>query len=509
MIRTPTSSTAAITPRPVALPGLALFGLTILLAGLAYLRTMAPGVFTLDSPELTVGAYSLGIVHSPGYPVFMLVGHLFLKLPLGDVGMRMNLLSALAAAAAAGIITLMVWWLTMRRLAGVVAGLAFAFCYYVWSMAVIAEVYTFQALLLVGTLALLWQWRRRGSFASLALAALLAGLGAANNPSTVLWWPGFLVLAVTTGARRTMRIRHFVALGGALLLGLSALLYLPLRSLAQPDFVYVGSYDAAGQFNAMDLSRPENLVWYLSGRQFSWLVAPYTMAELVGEFGRTVGWLWAGFMGVGLPLGLWGLWTLYRRERFLALGLALAALPHTLFFIAYGAPDKETMFLPLFAVWAIFLGVGLAQLESMLPRRGRPALLALPLALLLVNLSYVDVSDFRTPQENSVSRLVQADSGAVVLAHWGDAGAMHYQQLVKGLRADVTVVNVFFISPEDLETLIDDSLDSGRAVYATYSSGLPLDRIRLASVGSDFQLLPRLPARSLSIRNPILQQRSK
>ena len=499
----------ATAARAANLPGAALFGLTALLAGLAYLRTVAPGVFTLDSPELTAGAYSLGIVHSPGYPVYMLAGNLFLKIPLGDVGLRMNLLSALAAAAAAGIIALMVWWMTARRLAGVAAGLAFALCFYVWSMAVIAEVYTFQALLLVGALALLWQWRRHASFANLALATLLAGLSVANNPSTVLWWPGLLVLAVATDARRALRLRHLVALGGLLAVALSALLYLPLRSLAGPAFVYVGSYDAAGQFNAMDLSRLDNLVWYLSGRQFSWLVAPYTAAELLGEFGRTVGWLWAGFLGVGLPLGLWGLWTLYRRDRSLALGLALAALPHTLFFIAYGAPDKETMFLPLFAVWAIFLGVGLAQLEAMLPRRGRPALLALPLALLLVNLSYVDVSDFRSSQEDSVSRLTRADSGAVVLAHWGDAGAMHYQQLVNGLRTDVAVINVFFISPEDLETLIDDSLAGRRAVYATYSSGLPLDRVKLEAVGSDFQLVPRPPARNPSIRDPILQQRSK
>jgi len=419
----------------------------------------------------------------------------------------MNLLSALAAAAAAGIVTLMVWWLTARRLAGVAAGLAFALCYYVWSMAVIAEVYTFQALLLVGALALLWRWRQDASFASLALATVLAGLSVANNPSTVLWWPGLLLLAVVSDARRTLQLRHLVALGGLLAVSLSALLYLPLRSLADPAFVYVGVYDAAGQFNALDLSRLENLVWYLSGRQFSWLVAPYTAAELLRELGRTVGWLWAGFLGIGLPLGVWGLWTLYRRDRWLALGLALAALPHTLFFVAYGAPDKETMFLPLFAVWAIFLGVGLAQLEAMLPRRGRPVLLALPLALLVVNLSYADVSDFRAPQENSVARLTQAEQGALVLAHWGDASAMHYQQLVNGLRKDVAVINVFFIAPQDLETLIDASLAGGRAVYATYSSGLPLDRVKLAAAGDDFQLLLR-PAVS-SIKHPILQRRSK
>ena len=506
MIRTSTPAAVPAAPRAIALPGAALFGLTALLAGLAYLRTVAPGVFTLDSPELTASAYSLGIVHSPGYPVYMLFGHLFLKLTLGDVGLRMNLLSALTAAIAAGLITLMVWWLSGRRLASLAAGLAFALCYYVWSMAVIAEVYTFQALLLVATLALLWQWRQRGSFASLALATVLAGLAAANNPSTVLWWPGLLLLAWTADARRDLRLRQIVGLGALLALSLSALLYLPLRSLAEPAFIYVGSYDASGQFNAMDLSRPENLVWYLSGRQFSWLVAPYTPLELVQEFGRTVGWLWAGFLGVGLPLGLWGLWTLYRNDRFLALGLALTSLGHSLFFIAYAAPDKETMFLPLFAIWAIFLGIGLAQLEDLLPQRARPALLALPLALLIVNFSYVDVSDFRAPQEESVVRLTEARSDALFLAHWGDASAMRYQQVVNGVRNDVTVINAFFISPADLDTLIADSLASGRAVYATYSGGLPLDRVKLVAAGDDYQLVTRPLV--TTVRHPIAQQRS-
>ena len=505
MIRTSTPSHISIAPRSLALRGAALFGLTTLLAGLAYLRTVAPGVFTLDSPELTVGAYSLGIVHAPGYPVYMLVGHLFLKLPLSDVGLRMNLLSALSAACAAGIITLLAWWLTERKLASLVAGMAFALCYYVWSMAVIAEVYTFQALLLVAALALLWQWRSAGSFASLALATVLAGLGAANNPSTVLWWPGLLFLAVTADARRTLRWRQIAGLAVLLAVSLSALLYLPLRSLTDPAFVYVGSYDAAGRFVAMDLSQPANLLWYLSGRQFSWLVAPYTPLELLQEFGRAVNWLWAGFLGVGLPLGLWGLWTLFRRDRFLALGLALTALPHTLFFVAYAAPDKETMFLPLFAVWAILLGVGLAELETMLPRRARPAMLALPLALLLINLSYVDMSDFHASEIESVTRLTQTRPDSVVLAHWGDAGAMHYQQIVNDLRTDVTVINAFFISPENLKTLIEDSLAGGRAVYATYSSGLPLDHVQLVAAGDEFQLVPKRPVPSN--RHPIVQQR--
>ena len=47
-----------------------------------YLRTMAPTVFGLDSAELTTGSYVLGIVHAPGSPTFLLLGHLFTWLPV-------------------------------------------------------------------------------------------------------------------------------------------------------------------------------------------------------------------------------------------------------------------------------------------------------------------------------------------------------------------------------------------------------------------------------------------
>lgn len=461
------------------------------LALAAFMRTLAPAVFTLDSPELTAAAYTLGIVHSPGYPVYLLVGHLFLKLPLGDAGWQMNLLSALAAAATVALLATLVQRMTGSGLAGFVAGLSYGVSFYVWSMAVIAEVYTFQALLLAAALSLLWQWRRDGRVAWLAGAAFIAGLAAANSPVAVLWAPGLLILALGSEQRRRLRQIHWLGLALALGAGLAFLLYLPLRSLAGPAFVYVGSFDALGRFQPTDLSQPANLIWFLSGRQFSWLMASYTPAQLLGELGRFVTWLWAAFLGVGLPLGLWGLWTLWRRERALAVGLLLAGMPFALFLVSYAAPDKEMMFAPFFVVWALLLGVGLAGLMHNLPRRAAVLALLLPAALLLVNLRYVDVSQMRAPHETSVARLTEAAPGAVYLAHWGDASAMQYQQLVYGLRPDVQVVNVFFISPDDLTAFIGHSLALGRPVYATYRQSLPVERFRVAALGGDYQLLER------------------
>ena len=65
-----------------------------------YLITLAPTIFDgLDSIEYTTSAYRLGIPHSTGYPLYLILGKAFTYLPFGDVGYRINLMSAVFAAA--------------------------------------------------------------------------------------------------------------------------------------------------------------------------------------------------------------------------------------------------------------------------------------------------------------------------------------------------------------------------------------------------------------------------
>jgi len=70
-------------------------------AFLLYLRTLAPSVATLfdDSLEFHVVIPLLGVPHPPGYPLYTLLGKLWILLiPLRDPAWRLNLLSALAAS---------------------------------------------------------------------------------------------------------------------------------------------------------------------------------------------------------------------------------------------------------------------------------------------------------------------------------------------------------------------------------------------------------------------------
>ena len=172
---------------------------TFLVALLAYLRTLAPTVVGGDSGELICAARVLGVAHPPGYPLYTLLGHLATLLPLGSMAVRVNLLSALADAGAAGLLCLAVHRVTGRAGAGVLAGLAFALSPMVWPYAVTAEVFALNNLLVAALLAL----SVRGLAAperTLPAAALVFGLGLSNH-HTILFLGGPLLLGLAWQAR--------------------------------------------------------------------------------------------------------------------------------------------------------------------------------------------------------------------------------------------------------------------------------------------------------------------
>ena len=68
-----------------------------------YALTLSPTINFLDSGELTTVAWTLGIAHPPGYPLYTLISSAFIHLPLGDPAWRMNALSAVFAALAVGL----------------------------------------------------------------------------------------------------------------------------------------------------------------------------------------------------------------------------------------------------------------------------------------------------------------------------------------------------------------------------------------------------------------------
>jgi tetratricopeptide (TPR) repeat protein len=155
------------------------FFLTVLVTLIGYWWTLAPDLTLEDSGELAVASMYAGVPHPPGYPVWTIYTWLFTVLfPFSNIAYRVAFSSAVAGALACGLVALMVsrgssmmiegiaelrkiesrWESALCMVSGFVAGLLIGFNGFMWSQAVIVEVYTLSVLSLAGVLVCLLRW---------------------------------------------------------------------------------------------------------------------------------------------------------------------------------------------------------------------------------------------------------------------------------------------------------------------------------------------------------------
>jgi hypothetical protein len=213
-----------------------------------YLVTLAPSTAMWDTSEYIAAAYTFGLPHPPGNPLFILLGRFFAILPIApNVAMRINILAALCSAGAAGmwfIITerVLVGWLPERwqRIAGgSIAALIGATAFTVWAQSVVNEkVYTVSllGLALVSWLVVRWCDDPVGPRADrlLVLVAYLSGLGYANHMAGFLALPAVAAAVIIRRPGTLIRWKLLLAIAGALLLGMTPFLTQPIRAAYFP-----------------------------------------------------------------------------------------------------------------------------------------------------------------------------------------------------------------------------------------------------------------------------------
>src|SRR2546425_151675 len=180
----PPTKPPAPPPPPVEVPPVfrpidwTTFGLTFVVMFLSYWWTLAPDLTLEDCGELAVGSFYAGVPHPPGYPVWTIYTWLWTLLPIANIAYRVALSSAFAGALGCGLLALMVsrgssmmiegvaelksierrWESALCMVAGMAAGMLIGFNGFMWSQAVIVEVYTLTVLSLAGGLLCLMRW---------------------------------------------------------------------------------------------------------------------------------------------------------------------------------------------------------------------------------------------------------------------------------------------------------------------------------------------------------------
>ncbi|HEU4566127.1 MAG TPA: DUF2723 domain-containing protein [Gemmatimonadaceae bacterium] len=224
-------------------------GLTAAAVLLLYIVTLAPTTAMWDTSEYMAAAYTLGLPHPPGNPLFVLIGRVFSLLPIPGttVAVRINILAALASAVSAGL-----WFLVAERMlapwlekrwqrivGGALATLVGATAFTVWNQSVVNEkVYTVS---LVGVALISWltlRWLdstdQRRADRLLVLIAYLLGLGYANHMGGFLPGPAVALAAVIARPQTLLRWRLLLVCVAALLFGITPFATQPIRSAHFP-----------------------------------------------------------------------------------------------------------------------------------------------------------------------------------------------------------------------------------------------------------------------------------
>jgi hypothetical protein len=428
------------------LGGLGVFALVLVL----YLKTLAPTVLYLQDPKLLdavmlqMQVSVLGITHPTGYPTYLMLTHLFTHLPFGDPAYRVNLGSAVYAALAVVAVYAAGLLLGRRVVAAASGALAFGLGTALWSQAVIAEVYTLNALLVSATIVVLLLWREYRKDRYLLLSAFLVGLCLTNHLTSGLLLPASLLLVALVDWRRLVDVRLVVRGAGLFLLGLTPYLYLPIRAAMDPPmeannptdfgrFWYVVSGgNLTGSFFSFGPSElPERMVFYwehlLDNMPFLVVMVALTGAVVLLLKDRAVG-IFLGFLFFG--------WLFHAVEN--------------------NIPDIDLYFIPTYLVLSLWaaagLGTLLAEVESLIsdfPGVAKGSILILLSAMLLV-LPLLGVSETYAKDDMSGVYRGRKEIEAVADNAAPNATILHhrssiwYMVLVERRRRDLTIVDPFF-----------------------------------------------------------------
>lgn len=413
-----------------------------------YATTTSSSVFLEDDGLFLMSSATLGVSHPPGYPVHTLLGWLASKVPLSTPAFRVHCLSALLGALACGVVGWIVMRRTGSRLAGCLSAAIYGVSQHFWSQAIIAEVYTLNALICFGAYALSLEAAERTGSSPRAAAATY-GLGLANH------WPLLILASPLLGAAVIRRARDWmrnlpVLAAFAMLAAVLPYAWMIWRSNQDPAISFYGP-----------LSNWHDIFFYISRKGYAAVEASATAT--VGDsaqFARyAVTELVRVFSPAGAVLAVAGAVAQWRQGlRAVVVSEAGALLASTVLLAFMLGFDFDYLRVAVFrpypliahGVLALWLGSAAAWLLEQARSRGRVWVMAcgfvlvlLPAGLGTVNLGINDRSQDRFAEEHARLLLNLVEPDAVLLLYGDtDTGPVGYLHEVEGVRPDVTLYNL-------------------------------------------------------------------
>lgn len=456
--------------------GLLLFTIIFALYALTAPRTVVledDGIFILAS-------YFNGIAHSPGYPLFTLLGYIVSHIPIASVAYRVHLLSALFGAMSCVCLYFIVLHFLSSRLYGVIAALSLGVSKTFWSQAIIAEVYTLNMFIFLVLFYLaLYQSRGNGVFSKRLFYFMIFvyGLGLSNH------WP-LLILSTPTIVALLWPVRKYVIRNLILgipffALGLLPYLWMVIRSQMDPVISFYGPIDSLSDFwymvsreGYMDTDKNVGAGFYdkiefclFALKQTILQLGPVaTVFAVIGVFVQF--WKWERFVSLGLLLAYFNSSILLA----LLLGFNYDLLHQNIFMVYPLIPYM------VFILWCVLgIKVSVEYINNTWTKTFQSLPLEHVFSLLVLgtgfaaNLPVNSRSSDKLGESYALSVLYTLEKDAIYFVGGDvDAGTIGYFNLVEKVRPDVSLYNArSLIFNTRLEDAINYDVSSN---YETLSS---------------------------------------
>jgi hypothetical protein len=473
-----------------------------------YVLTLAPDVLAADGGELQVVAAQLGVAHPPGFPLYVMLAHLMTRLvPNLSPAYAVNLFSAITSALAVGVVYLSGLQITRQPLPAVVAAIALGSATTYWSQATTANVRSLTGLFAALIVYVLVLFRIATSKKNtkvadrwLVMTALLMGFGLTHHVSLlflILIGLVFILLVDRALIHQPWRWWRPIV---ASILGLSPLVYLPLRAGvnvrgAVPDLATLTGFLE----HVLATGFRGDLFYYTDPAAF-WL--------RMGVMGNVLTFQFSLFVLAGM---LAGFILLVRFDRPLAWLLGGSFFLYVIVAATYRAPQTVEYMIPayisaaLMFAYAIRWLVGLIDRSSQFIGAGATLLVSVLVVCSLIQLpEQISASGARHESDSARAYagrlLAEAPPESVILAHWHWATPLWYLQEVEGQRQDVEVRFVF-PEGESYETTWErrtrESFAAGRPVITTYVPASPITEFPVPEPLGEALLYPQVRRDSL------------
>jgi hypothetical protein len=346
--------------------------LTVVVAtGAIYVSTLAPGLIAItDTPKFQFIGRILGTAHPPGYPLYVLVSHLFGWLPIGSLAYRINLMSATFGAAACGLAFVAARQLGIRRSIALAAALALGLGSTYWYVSTIAEVYTLNAFLFAASLVAILAWRRTRRARWFFTAVALVGLAMGNHTTIVFMVPAIACCATLEAPRFALHPRTIAIAALIVLVALAQYLFIILRT-------HQGAWGEAPASNLGELAR------VVAGAGYFRDVVAGGIGQLSRERAPIV---WKAFIReltpVALILSAAGAAAVWRTSKATLSLFLIAGLGYAAFGAAYMPPDFNVYLVPAFVLCWLLAAAGAEWFAEGLQRYRTPLIASAPALIL-------------------------------------------------------------------------------------------------------------------------------